>query len=145
MLYFSQGCSRVISKQSGSEQAFITLRVDFHTAQDGGSGYFLRRDTLTLFPNLLPLLQAPLGPPCLQLGHPKPTWWLQVSLGLLLLWHTSGSLSAPLAHTQTFPGDGHATALGGSQGRGKDLLMSVRSTGTAEPKSRLGCSGWWQG
>lgn len=102
LLYFSQGCSRVISKQSGSEQAFITLQVDFHTAQDGGSGYFLRRDTLTLFPNLLPLLQAPLGPPCLQLGHPKPTWWLQVSLGLLPLWHTSGSVCPFGSHTD-FP------------------------------------------
>lgn len=58
----------MISKQSGSGQAFITLQVDFHRAQDGGSGYFLQRRTLTFFPNLLPLLQAPLGAPCLQLG-----------------------------------------------------------------------------
>lgn len=72
--------------------------------------------------------------------HPKPTWQLQVSLGPLLLWHTADSLSAHLAHTQTFPGDGHATTLGETQGRGKALLLSVRSMGTTEPKSRLECS-----
>lgn len=125
----------MISKQSGSEQAFLTLQVDFHTAQDGGSGYFLLRRTLTFFSQFvasvagttessLSSARSPL--------HPKPTWQLQVSLGPLLLWHTADSLCAHLAHTQTFPGGGHATTLGERQGRVKALLLSVRSMGTTE-------------
>lgn len=71
--------------------------------------------------------------------HPKPTWQFR------LAWDTCFCAtplipSAPLAHTQTFPGDGHPTTLGGRQARGKDLLMSVRSMGTAEPKSKMGCT-----
>lgn len=45
LLYFCRGRSHVISKQIGSESAFITFQVDFHTAQDKGLRYFLQRRT----------------------------------------------------------------------------------------------------